>query len=65
MPSIKYTLVFDERVDRADLEKLNRKDTDTEAGTGAAEDDLFEEIKEEEKIGELDQQDQQRKQEKE
>jgi hypothetical protein len=43
MPNIKYQLVFDERVDRAELEKLS---------SNAQEDPLLEEIKEEEKIGE-------------
>jgi hypothetical protein len=43
MPNIKYTLVFDEKVDRAELEKLK---------SNALDDPFLEEIKEEEKIGE-------------
>jgi hypothetical protein len=43
LPNIKYTLVFDEKVDREDLEKLK---------SNALDDQYLEEIKEEEKIGE-------------
>ena len=48
MPSIKYMLVFDERVDRPELEKL----MEATKKEKKEQDQLLEEIKEEEKIGE-------------
>lgn len=49
IPSIKYTLIFDERVDKEELDKLEKGPQ----GAATEVDPLLAEIAEEEKIGEL------------